>query len=358
MSWGSTSWRRTASSTRPRSRASSLHSIWPTRRGSTLRTASSTHSSGSTGTRRARPGHRPGAATPRTGARASSSASAGTRRRPSSPARSDGSTRTTVLSAICAHGDGHGETKTVHGVHGVMMDLLALTGGFTQVVRNADSWEGWYWGTKHVWGNGENGLCLPADNMMNDVTQHTDMLVHIGSDLETTPWGFSGQFPTNVLYFWQQAGQEADLRLARPQLLGGRPRGQMDPHPPQHRRGAAPCHRLHLDGRGDVRQGVRRHPRRGLRQVRGLRAGPRGRRCPRPRNGRRPSAACPSGPSRPWPRSGPGRSPPSSTSTAAPTSAARTLMSLRAWRPTFSACRAWGSPASTSTSRWAATTTG
>ena len=102
--------------------------------------------------------------------------------------------------AICAHGDGHGETKTVHGVHGVMMDLLALTGGFTQVVRNADSWEGWYWGTKHVWGNGENGLCLPADNIMNDVTQHTDMLIHIGSDLETTPWGFSGQFPTNVLY--------------------------------------------------------------------------------------------------------------------------------------------------------------
>ncbi len=104
---------------------------------------------------------------------------------------------------ICAHGDGHGETKTVHGAHGVMMDLLGLTGGFTQAVRNADSWEGWYWGTKHVWGNGENGLCLPADNIMNDVTQHTDMLVHIGADLETTPWGFAGQFPTNVLYYWQ-----------------------------------------------------------------------------------------------------------------------------------------------------------
>jgi anaerobic selenocysteine-containing dehydrogenase len=110
--------------------------------------------------------------------------------------------------SICAHGDGHGETKTVHGVHGVMMDLLALTGGFTQVVRNADSWEGWYWGTKHVWGNGENGLLLPADNMMNDVTQHTDMLIHIGCDLETTPWGFSGQFPTNVLYYWTKLGKK------------------------------------------------------------------------------------------------------------------------------------------------------
>jgi anaerobic selenocysteine-containing dehydrogenase len=109
---------------------------------------------------------------------------------------------------VCAVGDGHGETKTVHGVHGVMMDLLQLMGGYTQVVRNADSWEGWYWGTKHVWGNGENGLCLPAENLMNDVTQNTDMIVHIGGDLETTPWGFSGQFPTNVLFYWSKIGKK------------------------------------------------------------------------------------------------------------------------------------------------------
>jgi anaerobic selenocysteine-containing dehydrogenase len=109
---------------------------------------------------------------------------------------------------VLAHGDGHGETKTVHGAHAVMMDLLDLTGGFTQAIRNADSWEGWFWGTKHVWGNGENGLCLPADNMMNDVTQNTGMILHIGADLETTPWGFAGQFPSNVLYYWQELGKK------------------------------------------------------------------------------------------------------------------------------------------------------
>ena len=59
-----------------------------------------------------------------------------------------------------------------------------------------------------MWGNGENGLCLPADNMMNDVTQNTDMIIHIGADLETTPWGFAGQFPTNVLYFWSKLGKK------------------------------------------------------------------------------------------------------------------------------------------------------
>ena len=109
---------------------------------------------------------------------------------------------------VLAHGDGHGETKTVHGAHAVMMDLLDIAGGFTQAIRNADSWEGWFWGTKHVWGNGENGLVLPADNMMNDVTQNTDMIIHIGADLETTPWGFAGQFPTNVLYYWQKLGKK------------------------------------------------------------------------------------------------------------------------------------------------------
>ena len=120
---------------------------------------------------------------------------------------------------ILAHGDGHGETKIVHGPHAVQMRLLGILGGYTQAVRNADSWEGWYWGAKHVWGQGENGLMLPADNILNDVTQNTDLLIHIGADLETTPWGFAGQFPSGVLFYWSRAGQEAGLRLARPQLL-------------------------------------------------------------------------------------------------------------------------------------------
>ena len=52
-----------------------------------------------------------------------------------------------------AHGDGHGETKTIHGPHGCQMLLMEKAGGYTQAVRNADSWEGWYWGAEHVWGD-------------------------------------------------------------------------------------------------------------------------------------------------------------------------------------------------------------
>ena len=110
--------------------------------------------------------------------------------------------------AVLAHGDGHGETKTIHGPHGCQMLLLQLLGGYTQVARNADSWEGWYWGSEHVWGNGYCGLLTPANNLLYDVTQNTEMLIHIGADLETTPWGFGSQFPSGVCYFWSSIGKK------------------------------------------------------------------------------------------------------------------------------------------------------
>jgi anaerobic selenocysteine-containing dehydrogenase len=110
--------------------------------------------------------------------------------------------------ALLCHGDGHGETKTIHGPHGCQMLLMDKLGGYTLATRNADSWEGWYWGAMHIWGTGYRGLMLPADNLLNDVTQHTELLIHIGADLETTPWGFSGQFPSGVLYYWTAIGKK------------------------------------------------------------------------------------------------------------------------------------------------------
>jgi anaerobic selenocysteine-containing dehydrogenase len=74
--------------------------------------------------------------------------------------------------AVLCHGDGHGETKTVHGPHSCNMLLMEKVGGYTQVVRNADSWEGWYWGAEHVWGEGVQGHMMPADNILNDITQN------------------------------------------------------------------------------------------------------------------------------------------------------------------------------------------
>jgi trimethylamine-N-oxide reductase (cytochrome c) len=53
--------------------------------------------------------------------------------------------------AILCQADGHGECKSVHAPHGCQTVLLEKMGGYTQQVRNPDSWEGWFYGSKHVW---------------------------------------------------------------------------------------------------------------------------------------------------------------------------------------------------------------
>jgi trimethylamine-N-oxide reductase (cytochrome c) len=102
-------------------------------------------------------------------------------------------------------GDGHGESKTLHPAHGQPGALLEQMGGFTISVRNPDSWEGWYYGTKHVWGQGAQGQ-YQGFNVLKDVTEHADMVLCWGCDPETTSWGFSGQSGSRILYFWKEAG--------------------------------------------------------------------------------------------------------------------------------------------------------
>ena len=75
--------------------------------------------------------------------------------------------------AILAQVDGHGECKIIHAAHGCSSLLLDKIGGFTQQVRNPDSWEGWYWGAKHVWGQGLVGMMRPADNLMKDISKNS-----------------------------------------------------------------------------------------------------------------------------------------------------------------------------------------
>ena len=108
--------------------------------------------------------------------------------------------------SILVQGDGHGECKFIHAPHGCSTLLLDKMGGFTQQVRNPDSWEGWYWGARHIWGKGLVGMMNPADNIVNDISQNSDMVVVWGGDPETTPWGFRGQLASRLLFFWSQIG--------------------------------------------------------------------------------------------------------------------------------------------------------
>jgi anaerobic selenocysteine-containing dehydrogenase len=106
---------------------------------------------------------------------------------------------------ILVQGDGHGECKTINAPHGQSTLLLDKMGGFTQQVRNPDSWEGWYWGSKHVWGQGHVGIMAPSANLVKDMTENSDMVLFWGCDPETTTWSV-GQFASRLCYFWSEAG--------------------------------------------------------------------------------------------------------------------------------------------------------
>ena len=109
------------------------------------------------------------------------------------------------VNGILMQGEGHGETKAIHRAHGHPGNLLEHMGGFSQSVRNPDSWEGWYWGAKHMWGQGANGYYF-GPNVHKDVTEHADMILCWGCDPETYCWGTSGQTNTRFTYFWKEVG--------------------------------------------------------------------------------------------------------------------------------------------------------
>ncbi len=73
--------------------------------------------------------------------------------------------------SVLLQGDGHGECKIINTPHGHPGPMLDHMGGFTIQVRNPDSWEGWYWGAKHVWGQGIQGNYWPAHNIVKDSTE-------------------------------------------------------------------------------------------------------------------------------------------------------------------------------------------
>ncbi len=110
---------------------------------------------------------------------------------------------TTALLYQC---DGHGETKVVHGPHGCGRKFLSLLGDYTLQTRNPDSWEGWYWGAKHVWGMQPVGQQMPQNNILLDVAENTELLLFWGCDPETTSWGWSGQQASRLCYWFTELG--------------------------------------------------------------------------------------------------------------------------------------------------------
>jgi trimethylamine-N-oxide reductase (cytochrome c) len=76
-------------------------------------------------------------------------------------------------------------------------------------MRNMDSWEGWYWGAKHVWGCEPVGEMNPQGNTYPDIANNTDCILFWGCDPETTPLGVVSQMPSRLCYWFSELGIES-----------------------------------------------------------------------------------------------------------------------------------------------------
>ena len=108
--------------------------------------------------------------------------------------------------AVLCQADMHGEGKNVSPSHGCPNRLLSLMGGYTLQMRNADSWEGWFWGAKYVWGCEPVGEMAPQTNLYPDIAQNADMLLFWGCDPETTPLVVVSHMPSRLCYWLTEIG--------------------------------------------------------------------------------------------------------------------------------------------------------
>ena len=108
--------------------------------------------------------------------------------------------------AVLAQVDGHGESKIIHAAHGCPGRLLDLLGGYTLQARQPDSWEGWTWGAKHIWGMDPVGKQAHTENLFKDIAENGDCVILWGGDPETTPWGWGGMMPGRIESFFTEAG--------------------------------------------------------------------------------------------------------------------------------------------------------
>jgi trimethylamine-N-oxide reductase (cytochrome c) len=73
--------------------------------------------------------------------------------------------------------------------------------GWTPIVHNPDSWEGWYWGAMHHWGHSMRLGGGEAYGTVEDCLKHCEMVVFWSSDPEATS-GVYGAFEGTIRRQW------------------------------------------------------------------------------------------------------------------------------------------------------------
>lgn len=116
------------------------------------------------------------------------------------------------MEPVFVQADGHGQSGYMQSLHfwgHYLFDMIHKHldwGWWTQQVRNPDSWEGYYWGAKHVWGF-DMSLGEPfQDAVWDDVLEHGEMVIFSGNDPEATGLGMSGGIALEMPKWLKRAG--------------------------------------------------------------------------------------------------------------------------------------------------------
>jgi len=116
------------------------------------------------------------------------------------------------MEPVLVQADGHGQSGYMQSLHfwgHYLFDKIHERlgwGWWTQQVRNPDSWEGYYWGAKHVWGFDSTLGEPPQDAVWDDVLEHTEMVIFSGNDPEATGLGMSGSIALEMPKWLKRAG--------------------------------------------------------------------------------------------------------------------------------------------------------
>ena len=116
------------------------------------------------------------------------------------------------MEPVLVQADGHGQSGYLQSLHfwgHYLFDMIREHlgwGWWTQQVRNPDSWEGYYWGAKHVWGF-DQSLGEPfQDAVWDDVLENAEMVIFAGNDPEATGLGMSGGTALEMPKWLKRAG--------------------------------------------------------------------------------------------------------------------------------------------------------
>ena len=116
------------------------------------------------------------------------------------------------MEPVLVQADGHGQSGYMQSLHfwgHYLFDKIHERldwGWWTQQVRNPDSWEGYYWGAKHVWGFDSTLGEPPQDAVWDDVLEHAEMVIFSGNDPEATGLGMSGSIALEMPKWLKRAG--------------------------------------------------------------------------------------------------------------------------------------------------------